>query len=114
MDDKVSDVMAVLTVMRRKFKGTSNYCNFTELRKEAVGVVAETEYSKGRYKNQLSARETINDAYSRRLKLSRAKFDGLTEQWLRHNSMQLKNILLRHSKSPSQSDEVTIFFEEEN
>jgi len=111
-NDKVSDVMAVLKVMKKGFKRTSNYCDFTELRRKAVKDVAETEYSKGRFMNQDSARKTIHDACARRLKHNIADFDRLTEQWLRQNSMQLKDILLRHSKSPSQCAEVTKFFEE--
>ena len=111
-NDKVSNVMAVLKVMRRESKRTSNYCDFTELRRKAVKDVAETEYSKGRYKNQDSAQKTIHDACARRLKHSIADFDRLTKQWLRQNSMQLKDILLEHSKSCSQRAEVTIFFED--
>ena len=111
-NDKVSDVMAVLTVMRNKFKITPNCRYFTELRREAVKDVAETELNAKRYKDQDSAQKTIHDACARRLKHYIADFDRLTEQWLRQNSMQLKDILLRHSKSPSQCVEVTKFFEE--
>ena len=113
-NDKVSDVMVVLTVMRNKFKITPNCRYFTELRREAVKDVAETELSAKRYKNQDSARKTIHDACARRLKPDIGNirdFDELTELWLRQNSMQLKDILLRHSKSPSQCAEVTKFFE---
>lgn len=111
--DKVSDIMAVLTIIRRKFKTTTNFCDITELRKEAVRVVAETEYNKGRYENEDSAQKTIHAACARDLKPDRSNiryFDGLTERWLHKNSMQLKDILLKHSKSPSQRDEVTSFF----
>ena len=114
-NDKVSDVMAVLKVMRRKFKTTTGFCDITELRKETVKDFAETEYKKGRFEHQLSAKNTIHDACARRLKPDIGNirdFDRLTEQWLRQNSMQLKDILLKHSKSPSQRDEVTEFFEE--
>ncbi len=111
-NNKVSDVIAVLKVMRRKFKRTSNSCDFTELRREAVKDIAETEYSKGRFEHQDSALKTIHDACARRLKHYIADFDRLTELWLRQNSMQLKDILLKHSKSSSQCDEVTSFFED--
>ena len=112
--DKVSDVMAVLKVMRRKFKATTSFFDFTKLRRETVKDFAETEYNKGRYEHQISAKNTIHDACARRLKpdiCNIKDFDKLTEQWLRQNSMQLKGILLRYSKSPSQRDEVTSFFE---
>ncbi len=113
-NDKVSDVMAVLKVMKKGFKRTSNYCDFAELRIKAVKDVAETEFNvnKDRFEHELSAKNSIHDACARRLKHSIADFDRLTEQWLRQNSMQLKDILLRHSKSPSQCAEVTKFFEE--
>ncbi len=109
-EDKVSDVMAVLKVIRRKFKPTTSSYDLTKLRIETAKDFAETEYNKGRFEHQHSARETIHDAYSRRLKLSRPGFDRLTGQWLRQNSMQLKEILLKHSNSPSQYAEVTSFF----
>lgn len=112
-NDKVSDVMAVLTVMRNEFKITSNYRNTTQLRKEAVEDVAETELRAKRYKNQDSALKTIHDACARRLKPavgSIRDFDTLADQWLRQNSMRLKDILLRHSKSRSQRAVVTDFF----
>ena len=116
-NDKVSDVMAVLTVMRNEFERTSNYRDSTELRREAVKDVAETELSAKRYKNQDSALKTIHDACARRLKPDIGNirdFDRLTDQWLRQNSMRLKDILLRHSKSRSQHAEVTKFFEDKS
>jgi len=108
--DMVSDVIAVLTVMRKEFERTSNNCDFTELRRKTVKDVAETEFNKGRYEHEDSAKKTIHDACARRLKHSIADFDRLTEQWLCNNSMQLKDILLEHSKSRSQCAEVTSFF----
>jgi hypothetical protein len=117
MNDKVINVMAVLTVIRNEFEKTPNCRYSTELRKEAVNDVAETELIAKRYKNQDSALKTIHDACARRLKPDIGNirdFDGLTEQWLRQNSMQLKDILLKHSKSHSQSVEVTKFFEDKS
>jgi len=106
--------MAVLTVMRKVFERTSNYCDFAELRRKAVKDIAETEFNKGRYEHEDSAKKTIHDACARRLKPvgNIRDFDRLTEQWLCKNSMKLKDILLKHSKSPSQRDEVTSFFED--
>ena len=115
-NDKVSDVIAVLTVMRNEFKRTSNYRGSTELRKKAVKDVAEKELelSAGRYKDERSAFNTIHDACARRLKLDIRDFDGLTDQWLCQNPTRLKDILLKHSKSRSQHDEVTKFFEDKS
>ena len=113
MNDKVSNIMAVLIVIKREFERTSNDCDFTELRKEAVKEVAETELNAKKYKNQRSSQNTIHDACTKRLKPdidNVVDFDRVTEQWLRHNSMQLKDILLKHCKSRSQRDEVISFF----
>lgn len=109
----MSNVEAVLKVMRSEFKRASNYCNSTELRKEAVKEVAEAELRAKRYKNQDSALKTIHDACARRLKPdvgNISHFDRLADQWLRQNSMRLKEILLKHSESRSQRAAVTDFF----
>lgn len=116
-NDKVRDVVAVLEVMRNEFKRTPNYCNSTELRKEAVKEVAEAELRVKRYKNLDSALKTIHDACARRLKpqVSNIKdFDSLVDQWLRQNSMKLKDILLSHSDSPPQQAGVAGFFGDQN
>jgi len=116
-NDKVNDVMAVLKTMRNEFRKTSDYRSSTELRKEAVKEVAEVELQEKRYKNQDSAFKTIHDACARRLRpqVSNIKdFDRLTDQWLRQNSMKLKDVLLSHSESRSQRAAVADFFEDKN
>ena len=63
--------------------------------------------------DQRSARNTIHDACTKRLKPDIGNigvFDSLAEKWLVQGSMQLKNILLRCSKNSSQRDEVISFF----
>jgi hypothetical protein len=110
-NDKVSDVLVVLGVMRGDVH--ENYRNSTERRKDAVNTVAESELLAGRYKNFYSARTTIHDACARRLKpdiQNIRDFDELTDQWLRENSMKLRDILLIHSKSQSQCMEIDAFF----
>lgn len=111
--DKVRDVMAVLTLIRREFDQRRNYRNMTELRKDAVERMAEMELKGGRYKNRDSAIKTIHDACARRLKPDVAnimEFDRLVDKWLRENSMYLEQILLKHSNSLSQRAEVRQFF----
>ena len=112
--DKVTDVMAVLKTIRDEFDKSKNYRNTTELRKEAVRLIAEVELRAKRYKNTDSAQKTIHDACARRLRPQVANigdFDNLVDQWLRKNSMQLKDVLLGHAESRLQRSEVNQQFE---
>lgn len=108
--DKISDVLAVLTVIRNAFRRTRNYRNITEFRKEAVMEVAETELHARRFLNQDSALKSIHDACSRRLEGSIKDFDNLADKWLRQNSRGLPDVLLRHSEGSSQRSAVIAFF----
>jgi len=112
-NDKVSDVVAILEIMRNEFKSRTSHYNITELRKEVVKGLAETELRQKRYKNKDSAEKSIHDACARRLKpdVDNIKdFDRLVDQWLRQNSMRLKDILVKHAESRSQRSMVTDFF----
>lgn len=111
--DKVSDVLAVLAIMKREIKKASYYRDIKELRMEAVQEVAEIELRANRYKNRDSALKTIHDACARRLRpdvQNIAVFDRLADQCLRHNSTKLKDILLLFSESYSQKAAVDEFF----
>lgn len=113
--NKVTDVMAVLETIRDEFNKSKNYRNTTELRKEAVGLMAELELRARRYKNADSAQKTIHDACARRLRPQVANirdFDNIVDQWLRKSSMQLKDILLGHAESRLQRSEVDQWFEQ--
>ena len=112
-NDKVSDVISVLAVMRDEFNRTPRYRNTTELRKDAVNEIAESELLAKRYKNQDSASKTIHDACAHRLRPDvgcMRDFDELADEWLRRKSMILKDILLKHSDSQSQRIVVSSFF----
>ena len=112
-NDKVRDVIAVLTIIRNDFRSASSYRDVTELRRDAVKEVAETELRSKRYKNQDSAEKTIHDACARRLKPdvgNISDFDRLVDQWLRHDSMVLRGILLRQTEYHTQSNPVADFF----
>lgn len=111
--DKVSDVISVLAVMKEEFTRAPGYCSITELRKNAVREIAERELQARRYKNQDSASKTIHDACARRLGpdvTNIRTFDELANQWLRKKSVELKNILLKHSESRPQRAIVLVFF----
>jgi hypothetical protein len=113
--DMVTDVVAVLKTIRDEFSKSKNYRNTTELRKEAVRLIAELELRARRYKNTDSAQKTIHDACARRLRPQVANigdFDNLVDQWLRKNSMQLKDVLLGHAESRLQRSEVDQWFEQ--
>jgi hypothetical protein len=108
--DKISDVIAVLNVMREQFGRTRNYRKTTELRKDAVNEIAEAELRSGRFKDQDSASKSIHDACSRRLGSHIRDFDRLADEWLRQNSKELKNVLLSNSDGSSQRNMVIDFF----
>ena len=111
--DKIRDVIAVLTIIKTDFDKAINYCDVTELRKLAVKEVAETELLARRYIDKDSAEKTIHDACARRLGPDVGniiEFEGLVKQWLRKNSTQLRDILLRHSGYQSQRRDVEDFF----
>jgi hypothetical protein len=113
-NDKVTDVVAVLSIIREKYRKRYGYCNATELRKESIIDLAEFELRSGRYKNERSAIETIRDACTRRLKPNITgirNFDRLVDEWLHGDSSTFKAILLKNSKRSSQQAEVSRFFE---
>jgi len=115
-NDKVTDVMAVLGKIKGEFRRRNSYRNTTELRKDAVRSIAESELRARRYKNEDSAKKTIHDACARRLRpqvANIAAFDSLVDQWLRQNSMRLKDILLGYLESRSQRAQVSRWFEQD-
>jgi len=116
-NDKVSDIITILTGIRGQFARRTNYCGSAGLRKEAIKEFAESELRTRRYKNEHSAVETLRDACTRRLRpdiMGIRNFDGHVDQWLHEKSMALKEILLRHSKDRAQRAEVSQFFESRN
>src|SRR5687768_13956173 len=98
-NNRVSDVLAVLKVMRNEFNRKSGYCEPNELRKKAVEDVAEAELQADRFMDSRSAKNSIQDACTRRLKPDGKNgkikdFEKLADEWLRKNSKELKYILL--------------------
>lgn len=115
--DKISDVIVILTIIKREFVKRADYYNPSTLRKEAIKEFAETELKARRYKNEHSAIESLRDACTRRLSpniMGIRNFDDHVNHWLRDNSMTLKDVLLRHSKDQLQEAEVRQFFESRN
>ena len=93
--DKVSDVIAVLTLIKNEFSRSLISRDIKELRQDAVKEVAEIGLRARRFKNQDSAEKTIHDACARRLKPDVENirdFDRLVGRWIHHDSVFLKNI----------------------
>lgn len=113
-NDKVTDVIKVLTVIKNEFIRSPHYKNTSELRLQAVQMVAERELKLKRYKNMRSAFYTIHDACARRFKPdveNIQSFDRLIDEWLyRENASKLKNILTKNCQNKSQQYEVEEFF----
>jgi hypothetical protein len=112
--DKVSDVIAVLNIMKELFRSASRYCITTEVRKVAVSEYAARELSVGRFKNVSSSVNTIHDACARRLRPdidNIEEFDEFVDQWRHGKSTKLKEILLGNANGSSQRILVTRFFE---
>ena len=115
--DKISDVMAVLSVMKQVHQRSIHYKNIPELRTEAINIIAERELSANRYKDLNSAMKTIHDACARRLKPDIENinaFDKLVEAWLKQKSVAVKDILFNHSNSHIQKERIRKFFNEQH
>jgi hypothetical protein len=112
-NDKVSDVLTVLASIRDDFNRYRNR-NSTELRKDAVKDIAESELrATKRFKDLGSAEKCLHDACARRLRpdiYCINDFDEIVDQWLRNKSMKLREILLKHSESTSQVGMINEFF----
>jgi len=113
--DKVSDVIEVLSVMKKEKETAHRYQNTMTLRKLATKIAAESELENNRYKNSKSAHNTTHDALARRLKPDIQNinaFDKLADGWLNNKCMKLKEILLGHTISGVQSSKVEKFFDD--
>jgi len=112
--DKVSDVIAILRLIKDKFTSSINYRNLSELRKDAIRELAESELRIKRYKDERSAVETLRDACARRLRpdiVGIHDFDTLVRQWLFQDAMILKRILLKHSINTCQCVNIIKLFQ---
>ena len=90
MSKKIRDVLDVLGEIRARFRN-NNGIAVREIRINAIKAVAE---------ERGVAYQTIGDAYLRRLEpdvKGTAAFDNLVEKWLKNGSMDLRDILERHS-----------------
>jgi len=111
--DLLSDVLGVLSIFKEIMNETQKNIDVTELRILSIKITAERELKKGRYKNYISAKNTIHDALARRLrpKIKDIKhFDHLLEQWVNSESSKLKYILLSQVTRKDQIEEIKEIF----
>jgi hypothetical protein len=111
-NDRVSDVLHVLSIMRSDFTNVSHLVDVTRSRKTAVNAVAESGIENGRFKNGIVAAEkSIRDACSCRLGFQRIReFDDLAEQWFRKGSMRLRDVVFQVANNLSRKNKVIEFF----
>jgi len=110
--DKIRDVIAVLKVLRDRSRQTRQYRNTSDLRIDAVNEVAGGELLNRRFLNEDSARKSIHDTCARRLTGNIRMFDSLVDKWLRQNSTDLRDVLLKSAEGSLQRTAVIRFFED--
>ncbi len=92
MRSLIQDLLAVLQAIHSRRAASGG--DATSLRIGAVHSVAENELSAGRFRNRISALNSIQDACARRFGLDAAGFDKLVELWLAGDPTELRCRLL--------------------
>ena len=111
--DKISDVIAVLTIIEKEYKKSLYIGNIRNFRILATEVIAEKEFKNKRFLNPRSAKNTIHDAMARRLRpdiKNIKEFDKLTTAWLSKGSVELKDTLQGHSNDRVEKSQLDTFF----
>jgi len=86
----IEDVLDMIRVIRAAYdRGFSEL----DLRQEAERLVAAREVARRRFKSQYSARKSIHDACTRRLRLTAVQFDSRVVAWLSANAEELHSVL---------------------
>jgi hypothetical protein len=99
MSRRIEQILEVIEEAREKFQSQSGNKSVTLMRREAVASVAARRGIE---------KQTVLDKFIRQLQPNikvAAEFDKLLEDWLLHDSNELKNIILKH-KSDSQDAEI--------
>ena len=100
MSQRIEQILEVIEEVRDKFQGQSGYRSVSHMRRDAVTSVANRREIE---------KQTVLDKFIRQLQPDievAAEFDKLLEDWLLHDSDELKNIILKH-KSDSQDVELS-------
>lgn len=102
------DILDVLFEIRRRFDLSGSVADIVELRRDVVRHVARREQDARRFKNYVSARNSIEDGCSRRLGgFEIAVFDRLVEEWLRGQPDALRAAVLANTATDSQRQRIT-------
>ena len=102
------DILDVLFEIRRRFDLNGSVADIVELRRDVVRHIAKRELEARRFKNYVSARNSIEDGCSRRLGgFEIAVFDRLVEEWLRGQPDALRAAVLADAATDSQRQRIT-------
>lgn len=115
MGDQFVDLVMIATHARHLHEKAGIFVAASELRKDAIRIFAEQEYSSGRFKTLDSANKTLHDACVRRLQPhvnSIDEFDTILEEWLRTGSGRLSKILSHHARTDAHRGLIEAFFVE--
>lgn len=101
MSARIEQILEVIEDVREQFHNSSGYSSIHSMRLNAVTSVAS---------RRSITKQAVLDKFGRQLQpdiVLAADFDKLLEDWLVHDSDELKNIILKHkSKSDSQDVEL--------
>ncbi len=101
------DVLAVLSELQYCFEQSGLGPSIATLRKDAIQAAAGQELAAKRFKNQLSAENSIGDACCRRLNdIKIATFDRFVEDWLKGNPDALREAVLRKATTDVQRQRI--------
>lgn len=99
MSRRIEQILEVIEEVREKFQGQDGSRSVSRMRRDAVASVANRRGIE---------KQTVLDKFIRQLQPNikvAAEFDKLLEDWLLHDSNELKNIILKH-KSDSRDAEL--------
>lgn len=101
MSRRIEQILEVIEEVREEYQNTGGHGSITHMRIRAVASIAN---------RRGIAKQTVLDKFIRQLQPDikvAADFDKLLEDWLVHDSDELKNIILKHkSKSDRQDEEL--------
>ena len=104
MSDRIEEILEVIQEVQRGIIGPRSLGRLTELRIDATKKIA---LERG------IARETVQDKFRRQLYpdvTGTRDFDVLLKAWLRDDSMELRNVLLKHAVDTWDEKRIKAFF----
>lgn len=98
MSARIKQILEVIEEVREQFQNTSGYRSIHNMRRSAVNSVAA---------QRGITNQSVLDKFIRQLQPDikvAAEFDKLLENWLAHDSDELKNIILKHKSKFDRQD----------